>query len=219
MDSAPTWYVRLNGKTHGPLVDEDLRQLITEGFLDRASEVASSTEGPWTDLESSLAASRVSPAASRLIQRDNPPGGTPLRIEDLIAASNLRRPVSSPSNNSAPQPASAAHDVASLLALNLHVDKLHGLNRLKPVPRPASRRRRDYLVLMSLIGALIFLVLLAEIFIGVQLQVLAAKMPDQLWPMFRFVAFHSPLFAWGLAAFSFYAIALGWLMFWVMDEY
>ena len=44
-------------------------------------------------------------------------------------------------------------------------------------------------------------------------------MPEQFWPILHHVLSHSPIFARGLAAFFFYAIALGWLMFFVMEDY
>lgn len=114
---------------------------------------------------------------------------------------------------------SAPHDIPSLLRFNLAVEDRHGLLKLRPMSLRRSKRRSDYWLLLSLIAVVISVVLLAESFIAVQLHVLAARMPDQFRPLLNEVLFHSPLFAWGLAAFAFYAISLGWVMFFVMEDY
>lgn len=221
MDSGQSFFVRRRERILGPFVREQLRELAAGGHIDATTEIATSADGPWANLESL--------PALRSVLRGDAPGGferanhdaqPPIHLRDVIAAANVRP--NPPADATSPQPAppvSAPHDVRSILAFNLAIEKRLGLHRVKPPPERRSRRRRDYLVLMTIIGLLIFAVLLVESFVAVQLQVLAARMPDQFWPIFQAVLFHSPIFAWGLAVFAAFAIALGWLMFGLMDDY
>ena len=221
MDSGQIFFVRRGDKVHGPFAREQLRELAAAGHIDATTEIAAGPEGPWTRLELQPALRAVlvgdAPAA---FERANHAGQPPIDLRELIAAANIRPPspaeiAPSPST----RPISAAHDVRALLQFNLAVENRHGLHKLRPFFARPSRRRRDYLVLMAMIGFIIFFVLLAESFIAVQLQVLAARMPDQFWPVFNAVVFHSPIFAWGLACFAAFAIALAWLIFGVMEDY
>jgi hypothetical protein len=157
-------------------------------------------------------------AATSHFERVNTNEGPPILLADLIAVAN--RAPSNPSPTTIPHEIrSAPHDVPSLLRFNLAIDRRHGLLKLSPISQRHSKRRTDYCLLLLLIAVVITTVLFVESYVAVQLQVLAARMPDQFWPMLNEVLFHSPVFAWGLAAFAFYAIALGWLMFFVMEDY
>lgn len=218
MDEFSALYVRLNERVHGPLSREDLRLLFSGGHLTPQTPTALDIGGPWTPLAAFPLGKQISATGPRAFERDNEIGGARIDLADIIAAANTPR-LQSATPPASPQTESAPHDVRSLLQFNLAIEQARGLHQVQPVPERRSRRRRDYWQLLSVIGVLIFTVLVAESFIAVQLQVLAAQMPDQLWPMFRQVLFHSPILGWGLAAFFFYAIALGWVMFFVMDDY
>jgi hypothetical protein len=221
MDSGQIFFVRRGGKVHGPFAREQLRALALDGHIDAATEIAAAAEGPWARLETLPALRRVlagdAPAA---FERANHDGQPPIDLRDVIAAANVRpAPFAPGSPAPASRPVSAPHDVPSLLQFNLAIENKRGLHKLKPLLFRRSRRRRDYLVLMAFIGVVIFSTLVIESFVAVQVQVLAARMPDQFWPIFNAVLFHSPILAWGLAAFATFAIALGWLMFGLMDDY
>ncbi|HWA85119.1 MAG TPA: hypothetical protein VG710_02755 [Opitutus sp.] len=220
MDSGQSFYVRRCERIFGPFVREQLRELAAGRHIDAATEVATSPDGPWAHLESLPALRAVlrgdEPAAFERANHDAQPS---IDLHDLIAAANNPRPPAGIVSPTVPPPVSAPHDVRSILAFNLAIEKRLGLHRVKPPPARRSRRRLDYFVLMAGIGFAIFATLLVESYIAVQVQVLAAHMPDQFWPVFNAVLFHSPIFAWGLAAFATFAIALGWLMFGLMDDY
>ena len=218
MDSGLFLFVRLHGKTHGPFSPEHLIELARGHFITRQTSVSANVDGPWTELGATPSGAALFEALPREYERTNRDDGPPLELRDIIAAAN-RPPAAAVSPSPVPPPSSAEHDVRSLLQLNLAIERAHGLHRLKPHLRRGSSRGRDYFLVMTAIGVVIFLVLLAESFIAVQIQVLAAQMPEQFWPILRQVLFHSPIFAWGLAAFAFYAVALGWLMFFVMEDY
>ena len=220
MESAPPFFVRVRDKSHGPFAADHLRELAAGGHIGPATEIASTADGPWARLETLPVAATLFPAGPRDFERANQNSGPPIDLHEIIAAAN-RPPVAlTPTANvPPPPPASAPHDVRSLLQFNLAMEKRRGLHKLKPLFARPSRRRRDYFTALSIIGAVIFTILFVEAYAAVQIQVFAARMPDQFSAVFKAVLFHSPIFAWGLAAFFTFAIALWWLMFVVMDKH
>ncbi len=44
---AAAWFIRSNGKVHGPLDSAKLKQLVAAGKIDQTSEVAQNENGPW----------------------------------------------------------------------------------------------------------------------------------------------------------------------------
>lgn len=228
MEPSQSVLIRWQGRIVGPFSLEQLRELTAGGAVTPATEVAPDTGGPWARIETLPLGNVLFPPPPtvtfkvRDYERANRNTSPPITLEDIIAAANKHapaKPASPVPTSPAPVVASAEHDVNSLLRFNYEIDRRRGHFKLPALLASPSRRRRDYFMLLAGGGALIFAVLVAEAFIGVQVQVLAAQMPDQLWPIFRQVLFHSPLMAFGLAMFSFYVVALGWLMFFVMDRH
>jgi hypothetical protein len=218
--------IRWQGKAVGPFSLEQLRELAAGGALTPATEVAPEAEGPWARIETLPLGAVLFPPPPTVTfkvpdyERANRAATPPINLKDLIAAAN--RPLAAPPGGTAPAPpapTSAEHDVNSLLRFNYEIDRKRGHFKLPPLPARRSRRTRDYLVLLFGIGVLIFTVLGFEAVLAVSLQVMAAQMPDQFWPILNMVLFHSPIMAWGLAAFFFYWVALTWLMFGLMDDY
>jgi hypothetical protein len=224
MDFEPAFfYLRLQGKVLGPFALAQLRELAEGGAITPATEASADAGGPWSPLQTLpmrvLLFAERSPFQPKEFERANV-AGPPLDHRAVIAAASRPR-AAGPAAATPPRPAtgSPAHDVFALLRLNLATEKGRGLHELAPRPPKKSRRRRDYFVVLGCIGAAIYAVLLFEAVLAVSLQVMAAGMPDQFWPILHAVLFHSPILAWGLAAFFFYAVALGWLMFVVMDDH
>lgn len=116
-------------------------------------------------------------------------------------------------------PASDDHDVVKILQFVHARATAAGLNEVEYRPPAPSRRKRDFLVISAGLFVLIFTILGVEAFVAVGTQVMAAQMPEQFWPMFTAVLFHSPILAWGLAGFLVLTLCIAWLMFGVMDPY
>jgi len=228
MDSIPPVHIRWQDKIVGPFSVEQLRELAAGGGVTPATEVANDTAGPWARLDALPLGAVLfppPPAVAFRVQdyeRANTGASPPLHLADIIAAANQpigKRPAGVAPAPPAPAAVSAEHDVRSLLRFNYEIDRRRGRFHLPPLRARPSRRRRDYLLLLAGGGGLILALLTAEAVVCVSVQTLAARMPDQFWPLLREVLFHSPMFAFGAAMFSFYAVALGWLMFYVMDEH
>jgi hypothetical protein len=219
MDSATTVFIRWQGKPVGPFSLEQLRELIAGGAITAATVTSPDPEGPWTPLERHPLKSHLF-SQERTFDRANTNSGPPIDLLDIVAAAQVPKPP--PGVRVAPAPAkpvSAEHDVSSLLQFNHEVEKRNGLFKLVPMLARKSRRRRDYFVLLFGIGGLIFVVLLCEAVLAVSLQTMAARMPEQFWPILTQVLFHSPILAFGFASWVFYAAALTWLMFGLMEDY
>ena len=224
MEIRPSLYLRLGGRARGPLYVEQLRELAAAGTITPATEACADADGPWMPLQALpvrvLLFTDGAPLKMPEFERANLASSPPIDHRDLIVAAH--RPMTfGPVDPQLPRPAPASpeHDIHELLKGNLRKEKARGLHKLAPLLRRRSRRRRDYLILLSVIGAVIFGTLLFESVLAVSLQVMAAQMPDQFWPILDLVLFHSPIFAWGLAAFGVYGLALGWVMFVVMDDH
>lgn len=220
MNPNQTVHIRWQGKPVGPFSLEQLRELAASNAITPATEVAAETAGPWARIETlPLNTTLFSAAANRPnFHRANTNSSPPINLHDIIAAANRSAPTSS--QPIAPsKPISAEHDVSALLQFNHEIEKKRGLFTLAPKVARKSRRGRDYRRLLFGVGALIFMILSFEAVLAVSLQTMAARMPDQFWPILWQVLFHSPILAWGVAMFAFYAIALGWLMFGLMDDY
>lgn len=218
MDAIASCHVRVRRKTHGPFTADQLRELVRSGAIDGATEVAATADGPWLPLQTSAFAAVLRPPRPAF-ERVNDNASAPIDLHALIAAANRPPAGTPPPVGAADARAASTSDVHGLLRLNLSAEKARGLHRLPAYFRRPSRRRRDYLVALAAIGTLILLVLLGESYVAVQLQVLAAKAPEQFWPLLGQVLFHSPILAWGFAAFAAHVIGLGWVMFFVMDDY
>ena len=221
MDFQATFFIRLRGKAHGPFIIEQLRELVRTGAVTESSEVATSAEGPWAQLQTQPMRAMLFPSRGGAkppeFERANRNSSPAIDHHALIAAAN--RPKSGgPAHQSPPAPA-MDRGIQHMLALNLQKDQARGFHELAPPPPRKSRRKRDYQVLLFGIGALIFAVLLSESVLAVSIQTMAARMPEQFWPILRAVVFHSPIMAFGLAAFVFYWAALTWLMYGLMDDY
>lgn len=221
MDLALQYYVRLRDKSHGPFTLAQLRELAAGHHLAPDTPLAAAPGGPWTPLSAHPLARELLPRAPERFERTERHSAPPIELSAIIAAAQPRPAPTAGAAPAPPAPAapvSAPHDVRSLLAFNLALEKKRGLHALAPSSLPPSRRWRDYFVALALIGTLIFAILLVEAYAAVQIQVLAARMPDQFWPVFRAVLFHSPIFGWGLAMFSVFALVLWWLRFVVMEK-
>jgi hypothetical protein len=111
------------------------------------------------------------------------------------------------------------NDVHGLLRENHAHAEAAGLNRLKPQPPRRSRRTRDYLVLVVFVNLFIATLYSAEIFIGFQVQCLAAKMPQEFGNLVRY-ALHNPV-VYAMPLFGMFTLtfAITWLMFGMMDDY
>lgn len=222
MDSTPTVYIRWQGKPAGPFSAEQLRELLAGGTVTPATEAAPEPEGPWAPLEAGPLRGELFPSVAFKIpayERTNTSASPAIDLRDVIAAAQAPGPAAPVTPPAPGRPVSAEHDVASLLHFNRAIEQKHGLFTLEPVPVRRSRRRRDYFVLLTLIGSAIFTLLIIEAWFAVAMQTMAARMPGQFWAMFGQVLFHSPLLAWGLACFCFFLGALTWLMFGLMDDY
>lgn len=224
MDSGVNFFIRRHDKVHGPFDREHLRELATGGHIDGATEVALSVDGPWSALSTQIALRGIlAQDAPPAFDRANTTSQPPIDLADVIAAAHRRPPGAAAAISAAPAalppPVSAPHDVKSLLQFNLAIEKKRGVNQPVPPRERRSRRRRDYFEILALLGLVIFTILLVESYAAVQIQVLAAHMQDQFWPVLKAVIFHSPIFAWGLAMYAVIAVALAWLMFGLMDDY
>lgn len=217
MDSPTSVFIRWQGKPVGPFTLEQLRELIACGSISQATVVSHDACGPWAPL-STLPTHAALFSNERQYHRANTNSSPAIDLNDLIAAANRSPPATTPVRP-APSPISAEHDVYALLQFNHEIEKRHGLFKLTPQFARKSRRNRDYLILLSVVGTLIVAVLVAEAVLAVSVQTLAGGMPDQFWPILGQVLFHSPIFAWGLAMFAFFVSALTWLMFGLMDDY
>lgn len=220
LGSGAAYFLRTHGKGRGPFSIEELQALAEDALVKPESEISPSLDGPWKPVSAHPLASRILGNRTRkeTFSRENHAGQPTVSHNDLIAAANQARPFSAaPADPAATAP--VKNDVHRILELNLQHDQARGSYRVAYPYTRRSRRRRDYWALLLGIGLLIFVVLIVEAYICVQVQVTVAKMPDQFQPIFRQVLFGSPLFFYGLAMFIFFWAALTWLMYGVMDDY
>lgn len=220
METPPTVYLRRHGRTAGPFTLEQLQELAAGGSIGPETEAAADPDSPWVALRTLPLGARVFVLGGLKrpdFQRDNTNSGPPIALEDIIAAAQVRKkagPAAAPA-----KPVPAEHDVAALLQFNHELEKRRGLFTVGPFAPRKSRRKRDYWLIVGGVGVLFFGVLLAEAVVAVALQTLAARMPDQFWPIFWQVLFHSPILGWGLAMYSVVVVAVTWLMFGLMEDY
>ena len=115
---------------------------------------------------------------------------------------------------------SAEHDVNEILKQVRASEAAAGIGELAPVPPPKNRRRRDYLLLLIGGNGLMLLLFVVEIFIGFQVQCLAARMPGELNHLLHFAVHEGrPMFFLPAFCMTGYTAALSWLMFGVMGKY
>jgi hypothetical protein len=111
------------------------------------------------------------------------------------------------------------NDVHAMLRENHARAEAAGLNALKPVAQRHSRRRRDYIALLVAGNVFIAFIYSAELFLGFQVQCLAARMPEEFWNLVRFVLHQPAVFALAGLGMVFYSGCLTWLMFGIMEDY
>jgi hypothetical protein len=115
--------------------------------------------------------------------------------------------------------ANRENEIHGILRDNLARANAAGLNEVLPMTRKYRRRRRDYLVLIIGGNLFIAVVYAVEMFIGFQVQSLAAKMPNEFSNLVRF-ALHTPTsYAMALVGMVFFSGCLTWLMYGIMDDY
>ena len=133
--------------------------------------------------EHSAASTASPPAAGR------PPANERIDVRDLARLASA----DAPPRSAAASPA-RPNEVQTILRDNLARADAAGLNALAPKPRRASRRRRDYLVLLLPVNG-----------------------------FFAFWAFgpyaNAATFVYGLGGMALYSTALSWVMYGVMDDY
>ena len=95
-----------------------------------------------------------------------------------------------------------------------------GIGEVVPAPPRKSRRRRDYLLLLVAGNGLMLVLFSVEIFIGFQVQCLAARMPEEFSNLVHY-ALHEgrPMFFLPAMCMTAFTVALSWLMFGVMGDY
>ena len=126
--------------------------------------------------------------------------------------------VNAPRGEEAP---SDDHDVYKILQQVRAREAADGFDVVAPPVAPVkSRRKRDYWLLLFAGNGLMLAIFMVEIFIGFQVQCLAARMPGELNHLFYY-AFHEgrPMFFLPAVCMSAYTGALTWLMFGVMRKY
>jgi hypothetical protein len=141
-------------------------------------------------------------------------GSGPIDVKDLIRAGAGEGPALGWH-----KVANRDNEVHSILRDNLARANAAGLNEVLPVTHKFRRRRRDYLVLMMGGNLFIGVVYAVEMFIGFQVQTLAAKMPNEFSNLVRY-ALHTPTsYAMALVGMVFFSGCLTWLMYGIMDDY
>ena len=124
--------------------------------------------------------------------------------------------------NAAPgtSPASPEHDVFALLAGVRQQEAAAGLNQVQLMPALRRRRRRDYLLLLLAGNSLMLTLFIVEIFLGFQVQCLAARMPNEFYHLLNY-ALHDgrPMFFLPAVCMTAYSAAITWLMYGVIDRY
>jgi hypothetical protein len=117
-----------------------------------------------------------------------------------------------------PQPV-IENDVHAILRENHAHAEAAGLNRLAPKPVHRRRRAWDYFVLLMAGNLFIAVVYGLELFLGFQVQCLAAHMPEEFWNLVKYTLHHPAVFAMAGVGMVFFSGCLTWLMFGVMDDY
>lgn len=115
---------------------------------------------------------------------------------------------------------SADHDVHEILKHVRAREAAAGLDEVAPMARPRLRRKRDYLLLLLGGNGLMLTLFLMELFLGFQIQCLAAGMPGEFGRLVYY-AWHDgrPMFLLPGALMAGYSVMLSWLMFGVMGKY
>lgn len=120
---------------------------------------------------------------------------------------------------SANAPANRPNDVHALLAGNHACAEAAGLNAVAPQARHRSKRRRDYWIFLLGGNAVLVCIYSAPIFLGFQVQCLAAKMPFEFFNLLLWAIAQPALYAIPSLGIIFYSAALTWVMFHVMEDY
>ncbi len=151
MPNSPILFVRLDGKTRGPFTPNQLREMAEAGVITPQTEASAQAAGPWSTLEELPDRGglfRTRPHyqfKAREFEPVNRQDAAPVDHQALIAASQQgqKRPPANPP----PQP---PNEVVDILQENTRIQLQHE----KPVdltPRP-NRRRRDYLIAMTVVN-------------------------------------------------------------------
>ncbi|MBS0632226.1 MAG: hypothetical protein JSS11_09955 [Verrucomicrobia bacterium] len=224
MDPTLPVHIRWQGKTVGPFTAEQLRELIPTGAVTPATEIALEPEGPWVRLDTVPLGGAVFPTVAfktPAYERANTADSAPIDLRDVIAAA--QRPAS-PTPPAAPappaRPVSAEHDVPSLLRFNQTLDEKRGGYVLAPKPKRRSRRRRDYALLLLLVGVPLFLILFLNPVRDAWTRTHGLRFFGEGGTILTQVFLGNPYVAvWGIGGFIFFAGALTWIMYYVMDDY
>lgn len=115
---------------------------------------------------------------------------------------------------------SAEHDVFELRKQVRAHEAAAGIGEVAPVPPQKNRRKLDFVLLLVGGNGLMLALFCVEIFVGFQVQCLAARMPGEINRLFHY-ALHEgrPMFFLPAACMTGYTIGLSWLMFGVMRKY
>lgn len=223
MDPTLPVHLRWQGKVVGPFSAEQLRELIPTGAVTPESEVAPEPEGPWARLDTLPLGRLLWPAVNFKIpayERANTADTPPIDLRDVIAAANGPASQTPPTPPAPAQPVSAEHDVPSLLRANQAADEQRGHFTLAPKPRRRSRRRRDYAILLLVAGIPLFLLIFLHPVQDAWARTHGLRILGEGGAIFSQVLLGNPYVAvWGIGGFVFYACALGWILFFVMDDY
>ncbi len=151
MPDSPPLFVRLHRETRGPFTLDQLRELAEAGVITPETAASAQAAGPWSplrDLPDGGGLFRARPQfqfKARDFEAVNRPEAAPVDHRALIAAANQGR--APPPGG---RPAASSNEVVEILQENTRLQLQHE----RPVdltPRP-NRRRRDYLIAMTVVN-------------------------------------------------------------------
>ena len=151
MGASSSIYIRLNGEQRGPFGLEQLRELAEAGVVTPQSEASTQAAGPWTRLQDLPGCTGIFPERrqfqfkAREFEPVNRADAIPVDHRELIAAANRGRNPPLPG-----KPPTTPNDVIEILQENTRVQLRH--ERPVDPTRPPNRRRRDYLLVMTVVN-------------------------------------------------------------------
>ncbi|MSU49230.1 MAG: hypothetical protein EXS37_09130 [Opitutus sp.] len=134
-------------------------------------------------------------------------------VRDLFKKANQPGPALSAKARPA-----ADNEIHVMLRENVAHANAAGLNTVAPA-RKFHRRKRDFVVLVIAGNGFIAVIYSVEMFIGFQVQCLAARLPFEFWNLVWYAITHPATYALPLAGMVFFTIAVAWLLFGVIDDY
>ncbi len=87
-----SWYVRREGKIHGPIDSAGLKQLASKGEISERTEVSQGSDGPWS--EAKKVRGLFAPAAGAMPPPTPAPMATPPDLPDPVTATVTAKPKS-----------------------------------------------------------------------------------------------------------------------------